>query len=117
MPRETVRLRICYDSSMGKNNLYSLSTELEIKNFLASSQDWTYEDNKLEAAYTLPDFGTAVQVMNKIFEVAIQMDHHPRLTNTYNRLELSLCTHSAGDKVTSFDIELARKISEITLKI
>lgn len=98
---------------MEKANLYILSTEVEIKDFLAVNPDWTYETDKLKATFSLSDFETAVHVMNKIFVAATQMDHHPRLTNTYNKLELSLCTHSAGDKVTSFDIELAREISRI----
>lgn len=88
----------------------------EIENFLDSSPDWKYEDNRLKASFKLPDFETALVVINAVAEVAERMDHHPRMINTYNQLEFSLCTHSVGDKVTSYDLTLAREIGEIIAK-
>ena len=41
------------------------------------------------------------------------MDHHPEWTNVYDRVSILLCTHSAGDKVTAKDVELARRIERI----
>ena len=96
---------------MGKDNLYKVSTELEIQDFLALNPGWTFEKDRLKAAFVLNDFQTAVSVTNKVFEMAVKMDHHPKITNTYNRLEFSLCTHSIGDRVTSYDIILAKEIS------
>jgi 4a-hydroxytetrahydrobiopterin dehydratase len=98
---------------MGKDNVYEVCSEAEIRNFLAAHQDWTFTDDRLTASFALKDFASAVAVMNKVFEVAATMDHHPRVTNTYNRLEFSLCTHSVGNKVTSFDIALAKAIDDI----
>ncbi|MEK7462187.1 MAG: 4a-hydroxytetrahydrobiopterin dehydratase [Patescibacteria group bacterium] len=96
---------------MGKQNLYKVSTETDIQDFLVDNKDWSYSEDKLKANFELPSFVAAVAAINKIFAVSAQMDHHPRVTNIYNRLELSLCTHSVGNKVTSYDIELAKEIS------
>ena len=41
------------------------------------------------------------------------MDHHPLWTNVYNRVEIWLSTHSAGDVVTEKDKQLAKKIDAI----
>ncbi|MBS1972872.1 MAG: 4a-hydroxytetrahydrobiopterin dehydratase, partial [Bacteroidetes bacterium] len=45
---------------------------------------------------------------------AEKMDHHPLWTNVYNRVEIWLSTHSAGDVVTDKDIKLAEKIDKLT---
>ena len=46
-------------------------------------------------------------------EESEEMDHHPTIINTYNRVELRLCTHSAGNKVTDKDLILSKKIDRI----
>ena len=84
-----------------------------IETFLAEHDDWTYEGGRLKASYNLQTFEQAIEVINKIAEVASAMDHHPFMTNVYNRLTFSLCTHSLGDVVTKLDVELAKRISEI----
>ena len=39
------------------------------------------------------------------------MDHHPEITNVYDRRgAVALTTHDAGDRVTETDLELARRI-------
>jgi 4a-hydroxytetrahydrobiopterin dehydratase len=98
---------------MGKDNLYEVCSEAEVGDFLAIQPDWAFAEDRLKASFVLADFEAAVGVMNKVFAVAAAMDHHPRITNTYNRLEFSLCTHSVGDRVTSYDLDLAKAISDI----
>jgi 4a-hydroxytetrahydrobiopterin dehydratase len=41
---------------------------------------------------------------------AEQRDHHPEIFNVYDRVELTLRTHDAGDRITKADVELARAI-------
>jgi len=108
-----VACALCYYLKMGKDNLYEVCSEASIGDFLATHQDWSFAEDRLKVTFELADFEAAVVVMNKVFEVAAKMDHHPRMTNTYNRLEFSLCTHSVGNKVTSYDIDLAKEISDI----
>lgn len=98
---------------MGKNNSYKISISTEIESFLKDLPEWKYEDNSLKSSFILPDFETSIEVINEVAKVATKMDHHPRLTNTYNQLEFSLCTHSVGDKVTSYDLALAKAVSDI----
>lgn len=114
VPRETLLTHTAwYCLSMGKDNIYKVSSEGEIQIFLSEYQDWVFEEDRLKASFKLGDFETAIAVINKVAEVAKQMDHHPRIVNTYTQLEFSLCTHSAGDKVTSYDFALAKEISAI----
>jgi 4a-hydroxytetrahydrobiopterin dehydratase len=43
---------------------------------------------------------------------AEKMNHHPLWTNVYNKVEVWLSTHDAGDIVTDKDRKLAKKIDE-----
>ena len=42
------------------------------------------------------------------------MNHHPEWTNVYNRVEVRLNTHDAGGQVTAKDVELARRMENIS---
>ena len=44
---------------------------------------------------------------------AEKMNHHPTWANVWNKVEIHLSTHDAGDVVTEKDRELARRIDAI----
>jgi 4a-hydroxytetrahydrobiopterin dehydratase len=74
---------------------------------------WKEEHNHLKAVYTFSDFGEAFAFMTRVALIAEKMDHHPTWTNTYNKVEISLSTHDAGNIVTDKDRKLARAITDI----
>jgi 4a-hydroxytetrahydrobiopterin dehydratase len=51
--------------------------------------------------------------MVRIAIEAERMNHHPLWTNVYNKLEVWLNTHDAGDIVTERDTKLAEKINKL----
>ena len=51
--------------------------------------------------------------MTRVALAAEKMDHHPTWTNTYNKVEIWLNTHDAGDKVTARDRKLAEVIDKL----
>jgi 4a-hydroxytetrahydrobiopterin dehydratase len=55
------------------------------------------------------DFNTAFAFMTRVAMAAEKADHHPEWANVYNRVEITLTTHSAGG-VTARDIALAKFI-------
>lgn len=71
---------------------------------------WKEEGDKLKRTFVFEDFKAAFAFMTKVAAVADQMDHHPWWANAYNKVEIELSTHDAGDKVTEKDKELARQI-------
>jgi 4a-hydroxytetrahydrobiopterin dehydratase len=74
---------------------------------------WGEKDGKLYRQFELKDFKQAFGFMQKVAEAADAMDHHPTWTNTYNKVEIWLSTHSAGDQITDKDRQLAKQIDRI----
>jgi 4a-hydroxytetrahydrobiopterin dehydratase len=63
--------------------------------------------------FKFKDFISAWAFMNKVALLAEKMDHHPDWSNSYNKVSISLSTHSAGDKITANDRKLAKQIDEL----
>ena len=74
---------------------------------------WKEENNKLYKKFTFKNFSEAFAFMTRVAIEAEKMDHHPIWTNTWNAVEISLNTHSAGNTVTDKDRELAKKIDAL----
>lgn len=74
---------------------------------------WTEKNNKLFRSFEFKDFKEAFAFMTKVALVAEKMNHHPDWSNSYNKVEVSLCSHDAGNIVTDKDRELAEKITNL----
>lgn len=74
---------------------------------------WQEKDNRLHRAFTFNDFGEAFAFMTRVAMAAEKMDHHPDWSNVYNKVEISLSTHSAGNTVTDKDRKLAAIIDRL----
>ncbi|SKB74117.1 4a-hydroxytetrahydrobiopterin dehydratase [Daejeonella lutea] len=68
----------------------------------------------LSKDFKFKDFIAAWAFMNKVALLAEEMDHHPDWSNSYNKVSISLSTHSAGDKITDKDRKLAEQIDALT---
>lgn len=56
--------------------------------------------------YRFPDFNAAFGWMTRAALIAEKMDHHPEWRNVYNRVEVTLATHSVGG-LSDLDVALA----------
>jgi len=74
---------------------------------------WQEKNNQLYREFKFKDFKQAFDFMAKVAETADKMNHHPRWTNEYNRVEIWLSTHDAGGTVTDADRQLSREIDRI----
>ena len=74
---------------------------------------WTETDNKLYRKFEFADFSEAFAFMTRVAIEAEKMDHHPLWTNVWNKVEIWLSTHDAGDIVTEKDKKLADKIDKL----
>jgi ribonuclease HI len=74
---------------------------------------WQEKDGRLYRSFEFKDFQQAFDFMQKVAGAAESQNHHPKWTNEWNKVEIWLSTHSAGDTVTDKDRELAETISGI----
>lgn len=74
---------------------------------------WQNKDNTLYRKFEFTDFDGAMDFVQKVAKVARSLNHHPKIMNTYNIVELQLSTHDAEDVVTDKDRQLADAIDEI----
>lgn len=74
---------------------------------------WTEKDNQLRASLEFTDFAQAFGFMTEVAIHVEKQNHHPSWSNTYNRVDISLTTHDAGNTVTDKDRQLAQTISTI----
>ena len=73
---------------------------------------WEFKEEALRTTYTFKSFRDAITFITRISYEVDEMDHHPEITNLYNKVSVFLTTHDAGNKVTEKDIRLAGKIQE-----
>jgi len=76
---------------------------------------WKEENQVLIKTFTFATFEDAMSFMQQASTYISNIDHHPTWTNTYNRVEVRLTTHDAGNKVTEKDRNLAKYLDEIYL--
>ncbi len=74
---------------------------------------WREENNKLKKSFQFKDFSEAFAFMTRVALAAEKMDHHPNWSNVYNRVEIELSTHDAGNIVTEKDRKLAAIIDKL----
>jgi 4a-hydroxytetrahydrobiopterin dehydratase len=74
---------------------------------------WKEEKNQLIRAFEFPDFISAFAFMTRVALVAEKLNHHPVWTNVYNKVEIRLSTHDAGNTITEKDLQLAALIDEL----
>ena len=74
---------------------------------------WTEQDHQLRASFQFADFRQAFAFMTEVAFAAEALQHHPNWSNVYNRVQVALSTHDAGNIVTEKDHQLAAAIDAV----
>ncbi len=74
---------------------------------------WTEENNQLKRSFQFGNFIDAFAFMTKVAFIAEKMNHHPNWSNVYNKVDIALCTHDAGNTVTEKDRKLSAEIDKL----
>ena len=89
-----------------------LLTEDEIAGRLGGVPGWTREGSSIVTTITRSDFREAMLLTGAVAYLADQADHHPDILIQWNKVTLTLSTHSAGG-LTANDFDLAAKINAL----
>ena len=76
---------------------------------LSALEGWERSGDAIEKKFELDDFKGSVDFVNRITPEAEEMNHHPDLAISWNKVTVTLSTHSEGG-LTENDFELASKI-------
>ena len=84
----------------------------EVKDQLAQLGGWEREGDALAREFEFANFVGSVDFVNRLTPVAEEMNHHPDLSISWNKVRVSLSTHSEGG-ITENDFKLAAKIDSL----
>jgi len=75
---------------------------------------WTFDPDAraIRRSWRFADFSQAFGFICRVALEAEKADHHPDWSNSWNRVEIALTTHSAGG-LTALDIALAGRIDAL----
>ena len=76
------------------------------------NSEWQEVDSALYKKFVFANFAEAFAFMTKVAAVAEQQNHHPDWSNSWNIVEISLCSHDK-DTITQRDHDLANAIDEL----
>ena len=79
-------------------------------NFLAG---WQVVDGKLHKEYKFASFAEAMGWMMSVAIYADKLDHHPEWANVYNRVRVDLVTHDLDNAISSWDVDLAKRMDAL----
>ena len=87
-------------------------TDDDVKTKLSTLAGWEQKGSAIERQFQFEDFTGSVDFVNRITPVANAMNHHPDLAISWNKVTVTLSTHSEGG-LTDNDFELAARIDAL----
>ena len=80
---------------------------------LNNSNYWSEKGNALHGTFKFKNFTQAFGFLTQVAILQEKHNHHAEIKNMYNRVELTLTTHDAGNTVTEKDHKLAQAIERL----
>jgi 4a-hydroxytetrahydrobiopterin dehydratase len=92
----------------------ALLTPQEVEHHLLAVPEWDADEElqRISRTFTFENFSDAMVFVNRAAEIAEEENHHPDIEIVYNKVTLSLSTHSAQG-LTVKDFALAAKIDAL----
>jgi 4a-hydroxytetrahydrobiopterin dehydratase len=85
----------------------------EVKQYLdIHLKNWSIDEKSIKREFTFRNFVEAFAFMTAVGLESEKANHHPDWANSYNKVNISLSTHSAGG-ITNNDLDLAARIETI----
>ena len=89
----------------------NLLDDEEIQQRLDELGDWEREGDEIQKVFEFDDFNAAIKFVNDVAGLAERYDHHPDIDIRWNKVRLSLSTHSEGG-LTARDFDLAGEVEQ-----
>jgi 4a-hydroxytetrahydrobiopterin dehydratase len=79
----------------------------QVEQSAAGVPQWSVNGDLLQRTLGFDDFNAAIAFVNRLRDLAEDMQHHPDIMIRYNKVTLTLTTHDAGG-LTEKDFAFAR---------
>jgi 4a-hydroxytetrahydrobiopterin dehydratase len=89
-----------------------LLSDEEVGKALGRLREWRREEGALVRRVELPSFPEAIQVVNRVAEIAENDDHHPDIDIRWRTVTFRCTTHSENG-ITASDTSLAEGIDGV----
>jgi 4a-hydroxytetrahydrobiopterin dehydratase len=90
----------------------ALLSDDDITAWLDRLAGWQRDGDSITRELKFDDFQGSVDFVNRITPPAEEMNHHPDIAISWNKVTLTLSTHSEGG-LTENDFELATRIDSL----
>ena len=87
-------------------------TSQQVTAELGTTPGWDVADGQLTRTVTRKDFRDALLYVNAVGYLAEQANHHPDIVISWNKVTLTLVSHSASG-LTGKDFALARQVNDL----
>lgn len=84
-------------------------TPLQVQEEIKTLSGWELKEGAIVKLYKFKGFLESMRFVNRVAERAEKNDHHPDILIRWNKVTLTLVTHSAGG-LTAKDFALAAQI-------
>jgi 4a-hydroxytetrahydrobiopterin dehydratase len=83
-------------------------TQDQIDEQLELHADWSQLNDSITRTYQLNDFVQSMEFVNRVAEIAEDVQHHPDILIRWSKVTLTLSTHDAGG-ITEKDFDFAKR--------
>jgi 4a-hydroxytetrahydrobiopterin dehydratase len=94
------------------DDMAEVLSDERINEALTQLSHWRRDGNALERTAELSDFPEAIQVVDRVADIAERSNHHPDIDIRWRKLTFRLSTHSEGG-ITEKDLMLAGEIDTV----
>ena len=84
----------------------------QIKSALKSVPDWKKSRATITRTFQFKDFPAVIKFVNRVAKLAEKAWHHPDIDIRWNKVKLTLTTHSDGG-LTRKDFKLAKQFDQL----